>query len=556
MAKFSERPGHLGHSQLVHASSQTGQTTRHQEEIVKKNLSAYITTITLFAVLTIPVGLAAQDNQDHKHQHHRYKLVDLGTFGGPQSYFNPGSGYQFGPFTSLLNSHGTVAGFADTSKPDPFGPDFCFWDCYVVHAFEAGSDGGLKNLGALGGGGSSVPTWIAANGLVAGLSENGETDPLYAGLPVIHAVLWQQGKIKDLGTLPGGGYQSQANSVNSAGKVVGSALNTTPDANTMQSADFWLWGGIQPPYQYQVRAFLWDRDNEMQDLGTLPGGTDAQALLINERGQVVGHSYTGSTPSPACLYPLATDSFIWEQGKGMVDLGSLGGTCTLVTDLNNRGQAVGGSNLEGDTLASAFLWENGDLQALGGSLGGSYTGADAINEVGEAVGYGYLSGDATYHATLWKNAENITDLGVIGNDQCSFAAVINARGEVAGSSIPVCGDDDITFRAVLWEDGSIFDLNSLIPPDSALYLADIYTLNDRGEMAGRGVDASGNEHAFLLIPCDGNHPSVEGCDYNMVDVLGQAPARPSIREVSTTTLPAASRRGANRFHFPALGPRN
>jgi probable HAF family extracellular repeat protein len=86
-----------------------------------------------------------------------------------------------------------------------------------------------------------------------------------------------------LGTLPEGGYESEANAVNSSGQVVGAALNTVSDSNSMQAAAFWLWGGsngIAPPYPYQTRAFLWDKQKGMQDLGTLSGGTDAQAFLI------------------------------------------------------------------------------------------------------------------------------------------------------------------------------------------------------------------------------------------------------------------------------------
>ena len=153
-------------------------------------------------------------------------------------------------------------------------------------------------MGALPGGGSSLPTWINDNGYIAGFSENSELDPLYAGLPQLRAVLWQHGKIQDLGTLEGG-YQSEANAVNSVGQVVGASTTTIPDSNSMQSGDFNLWGPLTPPYAYQLRAFLWDKEHGMQDLGTLPGGTNARALLINDRGQVVGHSYTENTnPSP------------------------------------------------------------------------------------------------------------------------------------------------------------------------------------------------------------------------------------------------------------------
>jgi probable HAF family extracellular repeat protein len=340
---------------------------------VKKNLVIYITALTLLVALAVPTQLAAQDKQDQHHKHHHYQLVDLGsTFGGPNSYFDPGSGNDFNPFVPVLNNRGTVAGFAETSVSDPFAP-ICFWNCLDTHAFRAEKNGVLTDLGTLPGGVNSAPLWISANGLIAGLAENGQTDPLYAGLPELRAVLWQHGKITDLGTLPEGGYQSEANAVNSAGQVVGAALNTIPDANSMQAGTFWLWGGITPPYLYQTRAFLWDKQHGMQDLGTLPGGTDAQALLINEGGQVVGYSYTASTQTGVC-FPLATSSFLWEKGRKMVDLGGFGGTCTAANDLNNQGQVVGFSTVAGDAYQRAFMWEHGSIHDLGGSLGGTTPG--------------------------------------------------------------------------------------------------------------------------------------------------------------------------------------
>ena len=66
--------------------------------------------------------------------------------------------------------------------PDLFAPNFCFEDCFVAHAFQW-QNGALTDLGAIPGGGSSVSTWITPNGLIAGLSQTGGTDPLFSGLP-------------------------------------------------------------------------------------------------------------------------------------------------------------------------------------------------------------------------------------------------------------------------------------------------------------------------------------------------------------------------------------
>src|SRR5213080_5112028 len=72
------------------------------EANMKRNPTAAITVITLLAALALPAPLAAQ--------HTRYKLIDIGTFGGPQSFSF------FGQARSL-NNGGTLVGFADTSTP-------------------------------------------------------------------------------------------------------------------------------------------------------------------------------------------------------------------------------------------------------------------------------------------------------------------------------------------------------------------------------------------------------------------------------------------------------
>lgn len=79
-------------------------------------------------------------------------------------------------------------------------------------------------------------------------------------------------------------------------------------------------------------------------------------------------------------------------------------------------------------------------------------------------------------------------------------------------------------RAFLWENGSLIDLNAQIPPNSPLQLVVAFDINDRGEIGGIGVppgvppdNVRTQGHAFLLTPCDENHPGVEGCDYSMVE---------------------------------------
>jgi probable HAF family extracellular repeat protein len=160
-------------------------------------------------------------------------------------------------------------------------------------------------------------------------------------------------------------------------------------------------------------------------------------------------------------------------------------------------------------------------------LGGDFTGAFVLNESGQAAGYAYLPGDMVFHATLWKQVGRLTDLGTVGSDQCSASTGINARGQVVGISISLCNVDNAPARAFLWENGSIFDLNALIPPNSSLTLESTFTINDAGEIAGEAVDTSGNGHAFLLIPCDENHPGVDGCDYSLVDATEAGQVRPA-----------------------------
>jgi hypothetical protein len=78
---------------------------------MKSRTLTCITAITLFAAVTVPVRLAAQG-------HTRYKVIDVGTLGGPNSLppLPLFEGSASGP--ESLSRAGTFTGQADTATPD------------------------------------------------------------------------------------------------------------------------------------------------------------------------------------------------------------------------------------------------------------------------------------------------------------------------------------------------------------------------------------------------------------------------------------------------------
>jgi len=74
---------------------------------------------------------------------------------------------------------------------------------------------------------------------------------------------------------------------------------------------------------------------------------------------------------------------------------------------------------------------------------------------------------------------------------------INQSGQVVGgASTP---GDYINYRAFLYSDGIMKDLNDLIQPNSGWSLFAAYAINDRGQITGYG-SINGATHAFLLTP--------------------------------------------------------
>jgi uncharacterized membrane protein len=178
----------------------------------------YLTFLTLTMIALAPASLGAEAAA---HKHPRYRLVDLGTFGGPISY---GSADETGG--RILNDAGVVSSYADTTEPDPYAPDFCSNpDCLVAHAYRW-QGGVLEDLGSLAPGATSLVAHINDLGWGVGQSGTGNIDPLF-GVPLAEAVVWTSRRMIPLGFLPGG-RASTGVSINNAGRQSASASTMLP----------------------------------------------------------------------------------------------------------------------------------------------------------------------------------------------------------------------------------------------------------------------------------------------------------------------------------------
>ncbi len=223
--------------------------------------------------------------------------------------------------------------------------------------------------------------------------------------------------IHELGTL--GGAVSQAKAVNRAGQVVGTGRDALG----------------------RTRAFLWQEDLGIVDLQPLTG-VNTSANDINENGEITGGGDTGFGDFHA---------YLLSEGTSF-DLGTLGGNESEALAVNRRGQVAGHSRIAGAVVKHAFLIPDPGRMIDLGSLGGVGTTSIAhdVNDAGAVVGLAETSSRQP-HAFLWTAADGMRDLGALGVAP-SIALGINNRAEVVGGS----------GHAFLWtERAGLVDLGTL-----------------------------------------------------------------------------------------------
>jgi probable HAF family extracellular repeat protein len=188
------------------------------------------------------------------------------------------------------------------------------------------------------------------------------------------------------------------------------------------------------------------------------------------------------------------------------ELGSLGGTNSAGSSINDRGWVAGTSNQVGDEVAHATLWRNGtpvDLGTLGGPnsavlwpvksnrgiiVGVAETADLDPREEAWSCSFFFPSGSTGHvcRGFVWQRGE-MRALPTLGGTH-GFATGANNRGQVVGwaetsAEDPTCNAPQVLgFRAALWDARS--DRARELPPLPGDTASAATAINARGQVVG------------------------------------------------------------------------
>jgi probable HAF family extracellular repeat protein len=189
----------------------------------------------------------------------------------------------------------------------------------------------------------------------------------------------------------------------------------------------------------------------------------------------------------------------WQTGRP----GRLFGTDAEALSINNHGQ-IAGWLMGPDKVQHAFLAQSGGAAPKDlGSLGGPGKGAVAfsLNDLGQVVGYAVIaqSGPGTqvpYHAFGYADGK-MSDLGTLGGGRYSWATGINAGGQIVGAADLAGGE----VHGCVCFQGKLRDFNALLnPAPHGWLITGANGINDAGRVIATAAFNGGNPHAVILTP--------------------------------------------------------
>lgn len=305
--------------------------------------------------------------------------------------------------------------------------------------------------------------------------------------------------------------RSYAYSINNKGDIVGTVYVEPNSGNPFGSRD---------------RAYLFNDQLGMHELGTLPNGVYSNARSINDNGQVVGWASTEFGLWKA---------FFWDKSSGMRVI-STSPYSSWAYAINNNGQVVGHQEIIPSAVQYAFVWDSAtglhDLLPGAGTVSYGYGINNAGNVVGQSGAYAHSPSACCWIDGKWIGmqanwASDINDSGtIVGNlasrayvwgsnlDQTlhllelaqgstdSNATCINNHGQVVGNQT-VNGKQ----RACMWSPSGV----ELLPLPSGSTCAMATSINEIGQIVGYGDSAVSSDRALIWCP-DAGVKSIGACN--------------------------------------------
>ncbi|MBV8198939.1 MAG: hypothetical protein JO263_12475, partial [Candidatus Eremiobacteraeota bacterium] len=254
---------------------------------------------------------------------------------------------------------------------------------------------------------------------------NGRGQPMgtsfLSGNTIMHAALWRDAGVVDLGTLGGPNSAVEWPVLNDHGYVAG--ISETAKDDPLGESTQWSCHAFLPDGGSSGKTcvgFVW-HNGKMRPLGTL-GGNNGYGAGMNQRDEIVGWAET-SEHDATCIAP------------------------QVLQFLPARWNA-----LERKARALATLRVNGRLDPDGA--------ATAVNRDGDVVGISGICDQAVgrftaHHAVLWKDGGHPTELKTLGGVSWNTPTAINDNGQIVGFlNRPGTSDKkgNPNFISVIWTD--------------------------------------------------------------------------------------------------------
>lgn len=225
--------------------------------------------------------------------------------------------------------------------------------------------------------------------------------------------------------------------------------------------------------EYVTRYFYLDRGGERLWLDGL-----REANAINDQSIIAGSVNTAGGVQRAVLF----------DGTQYQDIGTLGGASSSAMDVNNSGDVIGWSETA-DGEIHPFLFSDGTMHDLGAQPGDLIAGA--INDSGQMVlqyrDAAFIQHILFYSDGVWQEIHS-------GGSEVFFVDLNNLGQVLLHGSGPTRGE-----RSLLWQDGVLYTLLSLVDPSAHYTYDSAVDMNDHGQVVVRGCSPTEYEHCYILM---------------------------------------------------------